>query len=143
MTELFVRHYSELTADELYELLRLRAEVFVVEQDCAYLDPDGRDKLAFHVWIGDGERAAACLRVYKEDGAVRIGRVVTRERRRGLGARIMAAGVRVAREKFGAKEILISAQEYARPFYEKCGFTAYTGPYLEDGIPHVGMRRSV
>ncbi len=139
MTEVFVKHYTELTADELYDLLALRAEVFVVEQNCAYLDPDGVDKVSWHVWLRDERGLAGCLRVYGRNG-VRIGRVVVRYRREGLGTRLMAEGIRAAREKLAAREILISAQQYAQPFYERSGFVRCTDPYLEDGIPHVGMR---
>lgn len=139
MTELFVKHYSELTIDELYDLLQLRAEVFVVEQTCPYQDLDGKDKASWHVWLRDGRGLVAAARVYELEG-VRIGRVVTRYRREGLGSRVMAESIRVAKEKLGAREILISAQQYAQPFYERAGFVRCTDPYLEDGIPHVGMR---
>lgn len=139
--EIWIKHYSRLTADELYDILQLRAEVFVVEQNCPYQDLDGKDKVSFHVWLRDERGVVAALRVYELDG-VHIGRVVTRFRRQGLGTLVMREGIRTAREQFGRREIRISAQQYARPFYERLGFEAYTDGYLEDGIPHVGMRLS-
>lgn len=137
--EIFIKHYTELTADEIYDILELRAEVFVVEQNCVYQDLDGKDKRSYHIWLRDERGVVAALRVYELDG-VHIGRVVTRCRREGLGTLVMREGIRLAREKYGAREILISAQQYARPFYERFGFQVCTDAYLEDGIPHVGMR---
>lgn len=136
--EIFAKHFDELTPGELYDILALRSAVFVVEQDCVYQDPDGKDRTAYHVWAREGDEVVGCLRVYDREG-VRIGRVVSARRRQGLGTRLMARGIMIAREKFNAGEILISAQRYAQPFYEKSGFVRYTDPYLEDGIPHVGM----
>lgn len=137
--EIFVKHFNELTAEELYDILELRSRVFVVEQNCVYQDPDGKDKVSWHVWLRDERGVVACLRVYDIDGP-HIGRVVTAFRREGLGSRIMAVGIDTAVSKLGAREIFISAQMYARPFYERSGFKVYTEPYLEDGIPHVGMK---
>lgn len=139
--ETFIKHYSELTADELYDILQLRAEVFVVEQNCPYQDLDGKDKDAYHVWLRDERGVAATLRVYDLEG-VHIGRVVTRVHRQGLGTLIMEEGIRLAREKYGRRDIFISAQQYARPFYEQFGFKVYTEGYLEDDIPHIGMKLS-
>ncbi len=139
--EIFAKHFNELTAEELYDILALRSRVFVVEQNCVYQDPDGIDKDAYHVWAKDGRGVVACLRVYESQG-VHIGRVVTAYRREGLGSLIMERGIAVAEEKFAAREILISAQQYARPFYERFDFKKRSEPYLEDGIPHIAMIRS-
>ena len=139
--EIFIKHFSELTALELYDILELRSRVFVVEQNCVYQDLDGIDKDAYHVWARDGRGVVACLRVYDKNG-VHIGRVVTAYRREGLGSLVMERGIAVAEEKYAAKKILISAQQYARPFYERFGFKNHSAPYLEDGIPHIAMIRS-
>ncbi len=140
--ELCVKRFDELTADELYAILGLRAAVFVVEQNCPYLDPDGRDRTAVHVWLEDGDGIAAYLRVMDrsaESGCVSIGRVVAARRRQGLGSRVLREGIRVARERFGADRICLEAQAYAKPFYERQGFRQVSEPFLEDGIPHVRM----
>ena len=134
--------FRELTVDELYELLRVRAEVFVVEQDCVYQDMDGDDQVSVHLWLTDGGKVVALCRVcpagtHMED--VSIGRVITTERGKGYGKRIMLEGIKVAQEHFNAKRIDIEAQEYARGFYEQVGFRQSSEPFMLDGIPHIRM----
>ena len=126
--ELVVKHYSELTADELYDILHVRVLVFVVEQKCPYEEVDGRDRQAYHVFLRD------------ETGIkVSIGRVLTTERRRGYGHKILDAGIAAAREKYGAETIRIEAQTYARKLYEDHGFRQDGEEFLEDDIPHIPM----
>lgn len=134
--------FRELTVDELYELLRVRAEVFVVEQDCVYQDLDGDDQVSVHLWLTDGGKVVALCRVcpagtHMEE--VSIGRVITTERGKGYGKRIMLEGIKVAQEHFDAKHIDIEAQEYARGFYEQVGFRQSSEPFILDGIPHIRM----
>ena len=134
--------FRELTVDELYELLRVRAEVFVVEQDCVYQDLDGDDQVSVHLWLPDGGKVVALCRVcpagtHMEE--VSIGRVITTERGKGYGKRIMLEGIKVAQEHFNAKRIDIEAQEYARGFYEQVGFRQSSEPFMLDGIPHIRM----
>ena len=134
--------FRELTVDELYELLRVRAEVFVVEQDCVYQDLDGDDQVSVHLWLTDGGKVVALCRVcpagtHMEE--VSIGRVITTERGKGYGKRIMLEGIKVAQEHFNAKRIDIEAQEYARGFYEQVGFRQSSEPFILDGIPHIRM----
>lgn len=134
--------FRELTVDELYELLRVRAEVFVVEQDCVYQDLDGDDQVSVHLWLTDGGKVVALCRVcpagtHMEE--VSIGRVITTERGKGYGKRIMLEGIKVAQEHFNAKRIDIEAQEYARGFYEQVGFRQSSEPFMLDGIPHIRM----
>ena len=134
--------FSELTTDELYELLRIRSEVFVVEQNCVYQDMDGDDQASVHLWLTDQGRVVALCRVcpagthMKE---VSIGRVITTERGKGYGKRIMLAGIEAAKEHFGATAIEIEAQEYAKGFYEQVGFRQSSDPFILDGIPHIKM----
>ena len=140
--ELIVKHYSELTADELYELLRVRVQVFVVEQHCPYEEVDGRDKQAYHIWLRDETGIKAYLRVLDRGVSfeeVSIGRVLTTERSRGLGHKILDAGIAAAREKYGAETIRIEAQTYARKLYERHGFRQVGDEFLEDDIPHIPM----
>lgn len=141
--ELAVKTFQELTADELYELLRLRAEVFVVEQTCVYQDLDGRDQAALHLLLREGETLQAYARVLPAGTAfptAGLGRVCTRSRGRGLGRAVVAAGIRAAREKLGAEEITIEAQSYVRGLYESFGFRQSSEEFLEDGIPHIQMK---
>ena len=141
--ELAVKTFQELTADELYELLRLRAEVFVVEQNCVYQDLDGRDRAALHLLLREGETLQAYARVLPAGTAfptAGLGRVCTRSRGRGLGRAVVAAGIRAAREKLGAEEITIEAQSYVRGLYESFGFRQSSEEFLEDGIPHIQMK---
>ena len=140
--ETVVKQFNQLTVEELYEILRLRAEVFVVEQNCAYQDLDDIDKEAYHVYLSEEGKILAYLRVIdkgKRLDEVSIGRVISLKRRCGLGSKLMAEGIKVAKEKYGATRIKVGAQCYAKPFYEGCGFRQISGEYLEDGIPHIYM----
>lgn len=134
--------FQELTLDELYELLRIRTEVFVVEQDCVYQDMDGDDQASVHLWLTEGDKVVALCRVcpagtHMEE--VSVGRVITTVRGKGYGKRIMLEGIKAAREHFGAKRIDIEAQEYARGFYEQVGFRQFSDTFILDGIPHIRM----
>ena len=134
--------FSELTTDELYELLRIRNEVFVVEQDCVYQDLDYDDQPAIHIWLTEGDSIVALCRVcpagtHMEE--VSIGRVITTVRGKGYGKQIMLAGIEAAREHFSAARIDLEAQEYAKGFYEQVGFRQSSEPFILDGIPHIRM----
>jgi ElaA protein len=141
----YTKCFSELSVLELYEALRTRQEVFVVEQNCPYMDIDTADKDALHVFSwNDSGRINAYLRVFYKDeasGIVQIGRVVTLDRGVGLGGLILHKGVEIALEQFNAKKIYLEAQQYAIGFYEREGFKVVSEPFLEDGIPHVKMER--
>ena len=163
--DLLIKHFSSLTPYELYEILRTRSEIFVVEQECAYQDIDGLDIDAVHIFCFNEEgRVEACLRVFMKDedgecgGAAdaldasdpatpevreaAIGRVVTLHHGRGLGGRILHEGVRVARELFDADKITLEAQEYAIGYYQKEGFRVVSDVFMLDGISHVKMELS-
>lgn len=138
------KHFSELTTNELYDILRLRSEIFVVEQDCVYNDLDGHDKDAIHLFLKKDGQMVAYSRLLKPGSRFQdysIGRVVVKETERGtgLGIRMMEAAKRYILEKWEADKIKISAQKYLRRFYEDLGFKVITEEYLEDGIPHFGM----
>lgn len=139
---LHVKPYHELTRDELYAILRLRVAVFVVEQNCPYMELDGLDRDALHLWLEDEDGIEAYLRVLDrgvENENVAIGRVIARKRRCGLGSRILAEGIRAARQVFDADQIYLEAQTYARGLYEKQGFRQISEEFLLDGIPHIQM----
>lgn len=139
---LTVKRFDELTLAELYEILRLRSAVFVVEQNCAYQDIDDKDQVAVHAWLSDEDGIAAYLRVMDRgvyDEEVAIGRVISLRRRQGLASRLLLEGIRIAREEFHAELISVEAQVYARSLYEKAGFCQASEEFLEDGIPHIRM----
>ena len=141
---LHIKPFPELTVWELYEILRVRAAVFVVEQNCVYPDPDGTDLHSLHVWLEEDNTILAYLRLFRKDSAentVQIGRVLTTERGKGYGAKILQAGIQAAEEQMRAAELYLEAQTYAIGFYEKAGFHVTSGEFLEDGIPHVKMTR--
>ena len=139
---LHIKTFHILTTDELYELLRVRSEVFVVEQNCVYQDLDGDDQNSIHLWMTKGERIVALARVCPAGTHMKeisIGRVITTERGKGYGKQIMLHAIDAAIEHFDAKCIDIEAQEYARGFYESVGFQQSSDTFMLDGIPHIKM----
>ena len=134
--------FPALTTAELYELLRVRSEVFVVEQQCVYQDLDNDDQASLHLWLTEGDKVVALARVCPAGThmeRVSIGRVITTVRGKGYGRQIMLHAIDAAVEAFGAKEIDIEAQEYAQGFYESVGFRQTSPTFLLDGISHVKM----
>ena len=130
--------WEALTKEELYQILNLRSEVFVVEQNCPYLDPDGKDKTSNHLLGYYKKTLIAYARVFLNEEPCVIGRVVVaqNQRKKNIGkATMLQAMERVPKHK----EIHISAQEHLKLFYEKLGFTQQGAGYLEDGIPHISM----
>ncbi|MCA6361819.1 MAG: GNAT family N-acetyltransferase [Bacteroidetes bacterium] len=136
--------FSTLPVAELYKLLQLRAAVFVVEQNCPYLDPDDKDIFALHVLCSKGNELLACARIlpggvsYDE---VSIGRVATATsaRKTGLGKQLMQFTLQQIVHTFGNVPVRISAQCYLEKFYNEFGFVRAGEDYLEDDIPHVEM----
>lgn len=143
--ELIVKHFDELSTRELYEILKTRSEIFVVEQDCVYQDIDDKDQDAIHVFCwNDQGRVAGCLRVFmrdREKKVAQIGRVVTLEHGKGIGGQILRRGVEIAESFFDADSIYLEAQKYATGYYAREGFKVISDEFLEDGIPHVQMER--
>ena len=138
--------FHELTPDELYNLLRLRCEVFVVEQNCVFLEMDNKDQVAYHLMGYVGDDLAAYTRLLAPNTAyhlMSIGRVVTSPKYRGIGAgrMVMEESIRLCHELFGRNDIKIGAQLYARKFYESLGFQQSSEVYLEDDIEHIEMIR--
>lgn len=140
-----VKYYPELTLNEFHDIIALRLKAFVVEQNCAYLDLDGKDKKSYHVICRDGfGNVVATARIlppglsYDE---VAIGRVVIDEsiRGKGIGHDLMNQSMKYAEEEFGKVPIRISAQKHLESYYNKHGFVSSGKEYLEDDIPHVEM----
>tara|TARA_R110000822_G_scaffold43411_2_gene117189 strand:- start:54 stop:494 length:441 start_codon:yes stop_codon:yes gene_type:complete len=141
-----IKRFQELDAQELYDVLQLRSEVFVLEQDCVYQDMDYKDQLALHIMGYKNSKIVAYTRVFKQGDYFKeasIGRVVVRksERQYGYGLEIMKASIEAIHKNFGTTSIHISAQKYLTKFYTSLGFKVVGEEYLEDGIPHFGMIR--
>ena len=141
-----IKRFDELTLDELYIVLQLRNEVFIVEQNCAYNDPDGKDQSAWHLMAIEDNKLIAYTRILPpgvsySDPA--IGRVVTAPstRRSGLGKELMKRSIEACDKLFGKSSITLSAQVYLQSFYESLGFIVVGEQYLDDGIPHIKMSR--
>lgn len=133
--------FSILDNRRLYEIMKLRQEVFVLEQNCLYQDLDDKDQSAWHVTLYREKTLASYARVFAVgDGIVQIGRVITAKayRRKGLASLVMRAAMSQARV-MGARQIVLEAQTYAVPFYQKSGFRPIGDEFLEDGIPHIRM----
>lgn len=143
--ELVVKHFLELSAEELFEIYKLRVAVFVVEQKCPYPDVDDADRAAYHFWLKDEDGIEAYARVLPAGvtfPTASIGRVIAVKRRCGPGSKIVAAAIRTAETELHAKGITIEAQVYARSLYEKLGFQQTSKEFPEDGIPHIQMQRT-
>ena len=142
------KSFNELKPNELYELLRLRSEVFVVEQNCVFLDIDNKDQIAYHLLGYNGDALVAYTRLLDKNTAYKlmsIGRVVTSPKYRGTGAgkALMEESIKRCYELFGKDEIKIGAQLYLRKFYESLGFKQSSEMYLEDDIEHIEMIKQV
>ena len=145
MNTVSVKRFNELNIDELYQILRLRSEVFVVEQDCVYQDLDNKDQKALHLFISGNNEIRGYTRLFKEgdyfDNAS-IGRVVVsgNHRDKKLGHILMKESIDAILKHFHTSKITLSAQTYLKKFYESHGFQQVGEGYLEDGIPHIEMK---
>ena len=142
--KLTIKHFDELSAQELFEIYRSRVAVFVVEQNCPYQEVDEADRHAYHLTLQENGELLAYLRVVEAGilhDEVTIGRVLSIKRRKGYASILLKEGVRLAEDQLGASTIRIEAQTYAMPLYEQSGFVAIGEEYLEDDIPHVTMLR--
>lgn len=140
--KLIIKSFSELTTTELYEILKARAEIFVVEQNCIYQDLDNIDYRSLHIFYESNGKVIAYLRAFEKDsdaGIVQIGRVLTLTHGTGLGGKLLKEGISLIKEKMNPSSIYIEAQCYATGFYEREGFIISSDEFLEDGIPHVEM----
>lgn len=147
MLEFKIKRFNKLTITELYEILQLRSEVFVVEQNCVYQDIDGKDSKAIHVLGYFDNTLAVYSRAFKAGDYFEnasIGRVIVKEifRDKKWGHDLMQKSVEVVEENYHTNSITISAQEHLKKFYEKHGFVQTSETYLEDDIPHIQMMRN-
>ena len=142
-----LKKFHDISALEIYEILKLRSEVFVVEQNCVFLDMDDKDQLAHHLQGRINGQLAAVVRIlppglaYEEPS---IGRVVSSPqfRRKGVGIELMKVAIAETIRLYGQTAIKIGAQLYLKKFYESFGFIQCSETYLEDDIPHIKMIRN-
>ena len=140
-----IKNFSELSTEEIYNILKLRSEVFVVEQNCVYQDIDEKDKKATHLFIEKNNEIIAYTRIFKKgyyyEENPSIGRVVVSKKERGkkLGKEIMLNSIEFIKKELEGRKIELSAQKYLDKFYKDLDFYSEGEDYLEDGIPHQRM----
>ena len=151
--ELVIKHFNELTTRELYDILKFRVSIFVVEQNCPYQEIDELDLDAYHMYLSDNSNIIAYLRVFKYNeyknkylsssetvfNTAAIGRVAVSIRRKGYATQLLNHAIDLVKAKFGVSCIILEAQVYASKLYEQVGFTKCSEEFLEDGIPHIQM----
>lgn len=139
-----IKSFEELKNKELYNILNLRSEVFVVEQECPFNDCDGNDENCYHLYLEENEEILAYLRIVEKGisyDEISIGRVVVSKdaRGRGIARKLMLKGIEFIKKELNENEIRISAQAYLVDFYKSLGFEEVSEVYLEDNIPHIEM----
>lgn len=144
MVQCFTKHFNQLSVSELYDILHMRSEVFVVEQNCIYQDIDYKDQKAIHVLLKKNKELIGYTRIFNKGDYFKnasIGRVLVSKnnRKNNYGSQLMEASIKVIKTKFKASKISISAQTYLKQFYNNLGFKITGEEYLEDGIPHIAM----
>lgn len=136
--------FTELSVDELYEILKSRAEIFMLEQNIICQDIDDMDRESLHCFFADKNRVVAYLRAFKQyETSVKIGRVLTLEHRNGLGGKLMENSLNAIKKHFGIGKICVHAQKQAVGFYEKMGFKIVSDEYTEEGIVHLTMEKYI
>lgn len=142
MMRLEAKFFDELSPTEVYEILKARVQIFVVEQKCAYQDIDDIDYESLHIFYKSGEKISAYLRAFcKDEKTIQLGRVLTVEHGKGVGGSLLKNAIAIVEEKLKPEKICIEAQTYATGFYEREGFNICSEEFLEDGIPHVKMEK--
>ncbi len=145
MEHIKTKKFKELSLTELYKILKLRVDVFVVEQNCPYPELDGEDEDAVHLFVEEEGEIASYLRIITRQEKTRIGRVITHKDHRGkkLSSKLMEEAMAYIKSNYPQKIVLLSAQEHLQQFYGKFGFVPVSKMYLEDDIPHVDMEYTV
>jgi len=138
--EFIAKVFGELSTTQLYEILKSRCEVFMLEQRIICQDMDDVDYDSLHCFYCDGNRVVAYLRAFPTDeDTYVIGRVLTLEHNKGMGSRLMSDTINMLKEEYSCKKISIHAQTQAIGFYKKCGFEIVSDEFMEEGVPHVTM----
>jgi len=141
--DIIIKKFDELTLNELYKIMQLRSQVFVVEQNCIYQDLDDIDKISYHLFIkGNNDMIKAYLRIFEKDkDTAQIGRVVTeeKERKKGYATKLMEKGIQLIKNEMKKDKVYLEGQVYCKDLYLKLGFEIISDEFLEDGIPHYKM----
>lgn len=135
-----IKPFDKLTTQELFNIYKLRVVVFVVEQKCPYHEVDDIYLESHHIYLQQGKDILAYCRLYKQNDAYHIGRVIAATKRKGYGTQIMKTAIEFAGQELHADSVIIEAQTYAKNFYEKLGFIQTSEPFDEDGIEHIQMK---
>lgn len=136
-----IQKFTQLSTQELYQIYKLRVDVFVVEQQCPYHEIDDIDLESYHIYLqNDNSKILSYCRLYQQIDTYQIGRVISSTRRKGYGTQIMKTALEFAAQTLHADTIIIEAQTYAKNFYEKIGFIQTSEPFDEDGIEHMQMK---
>ena len=139
----YIKTFEQLTTKELFHIYKLRVDTFVVEQQCPYHEIDDIDLESHHIYLQQGKDILAYCRLYKQNDACHIGRVIAATKRKGYGTQIMKTAIKFASNILHVQSINIEAQTYAQQFYEKLGFITTSEPFDEDGIQHIKMKYAV
>ena len=136
-----IKLFDKLTTQELFNIYKLRVDVFVVEQQCPYHEIDDIDLESYHIYRqDDNSKILSYCRLYQQNDTYHIGRVISSTRRKGYGTQIMKTALEFAGQTLLADTIIIEEQTYAKKFYEKLGFIQTSKPFDEDGITHIQMK---
>ena len=138
----YSKYFSELTNEELYEIMQARFKIFVLEQNFLRLDPDGLDRDSLHCFLKDGDKVVACIRAsYTDENKteVKIGRVVTLTHGGGIGRLLMAETLKAIHEKMPYRRLFVHSQKQAEGYYAKMGFVTVSEEFEEAGVPHIEM----
>lgn len=139
--EIAVKEFKDLSTSELYEILKSRLEIFMLEQNIICQDMDNIDYVSTHIFIKDKDRVTAYLRAYNiDEESVKVGRVLTLSHGNGMGKVLLENSIKEIKNKFNCKRICVNAQKQAVGFYEKFGFKAVSDEFLEEGVVHIAMQ---
>ena len=142
-----IKKFDELTLNELYKIMQLRSQVFVVEQNCIYQDLDDIDKISYDLFIkGNNDMIKAYLRIFEKDkDTAQIGRVVTeeKERKKGYATKLMEKGIQLIKNEMKKNKVYLEGQVYCKDLYLHLGFNIISDEFLEDGIPHYKMLKII
>lgn len=144
--ELIVKEFNELTNKELYEILKARSEIFIMEQKILYQDMDDIDYRSLHCFFMEDNKVIAYLRAFypgDNKDVIRLGRVLTLSHGNGIGKELLAKSLKVIKDKTGCKKIVGNARKHALGFYEKFGFKAVSDDFLEEGVVHVAVELDI
>ena len=138
-----IKIFDQLTTKEIFHIYKLRVDTFVVEQQCPYHEIDDIDLIAHHIYLQQNTNILAYCRLYQQNNAYHIGRVIAATKHSGYGTLIMKTAIKFASNILQAQSINIEAQTYAQQFYEKLGFITTSETFDEDGIQHIKMKYTV